>query len=204
MGEYATRLSDDIRIKIGTCEDMFYLRYEDREKVGAIPGNVNPHDTEDLKVIRFRLPFPNEDDIPIGQYEDPHRGQMLYKQSENGCSEYFADAEAGEKHMGSFQMYHKSGLLFSVPCHHGAKLPDLGLIKVHWNGKAPALVLGAVGLRPHGGDGPLRVYPVIRCIFCGEMWRSNWAEIWEYIPHDIRPRFEQYAQDEFNCFAVRT
>ena len=33
MGEYAIRKSDNDCIKIGTCEDMYYLRYEDQDKV---------------------------------------------------------------------------------------------------------------------------------------------------------------------------
>lgn len=44
MGEYAVRISDGERIKIGTCEDMLYLRFEDRHKVSAENGSVNPND----------------------------------------------------------------------------------------------------------------------------------------------------------------
>ena len=39
MGEYAIRKSDGESIKIGTCEDMYYLRYEDRFKVTPEEGS---------------------------------------------------------------------------------------------------------------------------------------------------------------------
>ncbi len=35
MGEYAKRLSDGTEIKIGTCEEMLYLRFEDRQGLSA-------------------------------------------------------------------------------------------------------------------------------------------------------------------------
>ena len=40
MGEYAKRNGKEI--KIGTCESMYYLRYEHRKQVQPMPGNVNP------------------------------------------------------------------------------------------------------------------------------------------------------------------
>ena len=40
MGEYATYAGQEI--KIGTCEDMFNLRLEDRAKVGTLPNSLNP------------------------------------------------------------------------------------------------------------------------------------------------------------------
>jgi hypothetical protein len=33
MGEYATRKSDNEYIKIGTCESMYYLRFDDINQV---------------------------------------------------------------------------------------------------------------------------------------------------------------------------
>ena len=39
MGEYAIRKSDNDCIKIGTCEDMYYLRYEDQDKVTPDSGS---------------------------------------------------------------------------------------------------------------------------------------------------------------------
>lgn len=33
MGEYAKRMRDGERVKIGTCENMYYLRFEERHQV---------------------------------------------------------------------------------------------------------------------------------------------------------------------------
>ncbi len=41
MGEFARRLSDGAEVKIGTCEEMLYLRFDDRHKVCALPNSVD-------------------------------------------------------------------------------------------------------------------------------------------------------------------
>src|SRR5437016_4579142 len=62
MGEYAQYGGQDV--KIGTCEDMYYLRYDQRWQVQALDGNVNP--VLDVAHLRFRFPWPDEDTIPPG------------------------------------------------------------------------------------------------------------------------------------------
>lgn len=64
MGEYAMYRGE--RIKIGTCESMYYLRAEQAGDVQPLPGNVNPTDPDDLRAIRFRFPWPDEDGIEPG------------------------------------------------------------------------------------------------------------------------------------------
>lgn len=185
MGEYAIRKSDGARIKIGTCEDMYYLRFEDREKVAPLPGNVDP--VRDACELRFRLPFPDEDDIPPGQYKEFERGLRLYRSTLAGtpsaCCEDFTD-ETTVKEPGTIQLHHPSGLLINVPCYHGHKLPDLGpTVKVFWNGKSHSLEL--TQLRPVMIEGELQVFPVVRCRHCGQAWRYQWADILEYIPDPV-------------------
>ena len=58
MGEYAKHKGEEI--KIGTCENMYYLRFDQRHKVKALPGNVDPNGA-DAYALRFRFPWPNED-----------------------------------------------------------------------------------------------------------------------------------------------
>ena len=60
MGEYAIRKSDREPIKIGTCEDMYYLRFEDQAK-------VTPDECSEFG-YRWRIPFPDEDHILPGDY----------------------------------------------------------------------------------------------------------------------------------------
>jgi hypothetical protein len=214
MGEYAKRKSDGQEVKIGTCENMYYLRYEDRAKVAKIPNSLNPAE-DDGDGLRFRLPFPDEDHLQPGEYENYNRGERLYKYDpcsfcNGGTSEFykekcphcqgtrkepyhteFTDPEAMES-PGSFQLSHPSGLLISVPCYHGMKLPDLGKdTRAGWNGKSWFFELYM--LRAAKVDGTVQVFPVVRCRHCGEQWRYQWSDIWDYIPADMQARLKVYA-----------
>lgn len=185
MVEYAKRISDGVEVKIGTCETMYYLRYEDRRKVLKVPNSLDPRTEKDLF---WRLPFPDEDKILIGQYQPFERGERLWKTSGEWTEDFsFSDVENVDA--GQFQMYHKeSGLIFSVPCHHGMKLPDMGPnIKPGWNGKSWALEL--VYLK----NTAEAVWPVVRCRFCGSMWRFTWEEILPYLHGELKSRLEIYA-----------
>ena len=167
MGEYAKYKG--VEIKIGTCENMYYLRYEDRDKVTKLHGSLNPA-TE--KNLFWRLPFPDEDKNGAGNYENYQRGYRLV----DGANNDFPIDETMENSVGSFQMSHPSGLLLSVPCHHGAKLPVAGEgWRVHWNGKSHAIELAFLKNTPEG------VLPVIRCRHCGDIWRCDWDEVLPYI-----------------------
>lgn len=66
MGEYAFRNSDGQHIKIGTCENMYYIRYEDRFKVR--PDEYSLDCSKETGLI-WRLPFPEEDHLKPGEYE---------------------------------------------------------------------------------------------------------------------------------------
>lgn len=66
MGEYAFRKSDGEYIKIGTCENMYYIRYEDRFKVTPEENSLDC--SVELDLI-WRLPFPEEDSLLPGEYE---------------------------------------------------------------------------------------------------------------------------------------
>jgi len=189
MGEYAVRKSDGVEIKIGTCEDMYYLRYEDIDKIKAIPHSVNP--SQCANELRFRLPFPDEDGMLPGEYEDFRRGALLYRASSvQGCSEEWKD-ESTANDPGSIQLTHKSGLLLGVPCYHGIKLPEVTKpMGAGWNGKSWAFEL--TQLRPTAEG----VKPIIQCRFCDHKWRYDWADIWEYVPQDLRPALRRYYEAE--------
>lgn len=191
MGEYAIRKSDGERIKIGTCEDMYYLRYEDRAKVRALSGNVDPE--REATALRFRLPFPDEDGLEPGSYEDYNRGVLLFR-----GNEYFTDDETAND-PGNIQLTHPSGLLVNVPCYHGAKLPALGDARVFWNGKSPSLEMRQ--LRPTDGG----VKPIVACRWCNGAWRYDWSDIWEYI-HDpaLRIALCMYREAEAAAAAAAT
>lgn len=75
MGEYANYGGQ--YIKIGTCEDMYYLRAQDAHKMGPADGSLDPKDPDVQKVIRFRFPWPEEDYQSPGEYE-PFRSEGLH------------------------------------------------------------------------------------------------------------------------------
>jgi len=190
MGEYA--LYNHEQVKIGTCEDMYYLRYEDRFKVSKLPGNVDP--VSDATSLRFRLPFPDEDNIQPGGYEEYNRYERLYAKDDTECR----NIHIGEDSTGIIQLTHKdSGLLLNVPCHHGQKLPEVGPnMKAFWNGKGHALVLSAIRPTEEG------VKPIVRCRFCDHAWRFDWADVFPYVQGEMRARLRAYAEAEDKAVAA--
>jgi hypothetical protein len=167
MGEYAIRKSDNQEIKIGTCENMYYLRYSDRDMVTALEGNVDPMDEDTVKQLRFRLPFPDEDNIKPGEYE-PFRGAQLYD---------FTNPDTAND-PGIVQLHSKKGLMVNVTCYHGEKLPENTKdVKFFWNGKSPAYELRFLKFI----DGV--VYGVYTCTECDHSWRKPLKEI---IPFMVR------------------
>ena len=192
MGEYGTRNSDGVEIKFGTCEMMYYLRFEDRNKVTPKDHSLDPATT---KGLFYRIPFVDEDDLEIGDYYDKgfDRGLRLFKDLKTHCVDFTDDQTIDTP--GNFQMKHESGLLLSVPCFHGLELPEIPDDEnwgVHWNGKAHAFELAH--LKHHNIKGVGRVRPVVRCRFCNKMWSYDWADVLPYI-HDgiLRARLEKYV-----------
>lgn len=98
MGEYATYRGNTV--KIGTCENMYYLRADQRHLV--------PDYDFVLDVERFRFPFPDEDDIKPGAFEDYSRGVKI-----PGWS--MPETLSGDEH-GSVQFTSQVGYVLSIPC----------------------------------------------------------------------------------------
>jgi len=151
MGEYAKRKSDGKEVKIGTCENMYYLRHEDKSKVKLCEGSGFGY--------RFRLPFPDEDSLQPGDYADHNRAYPL-----EGF-EWNARAED----VGHFSLSNGNGVRVYVECFHGEKKPDCGKAKVLAFAREYALYM----IREDAG----RLWPVVRCEHCGEQWRADWAHV---------------------------
>ena len=189
MGEYAVRKSDNERVKIGTCESMYYLRYEDREKVDKESNSINPA-TE--KELFWRLPFPDEDNVSIGEYDPFQRGYRLYQTIKENGKEYHQDFEGPDTvdSPGTIQLKHTdSGLMFNVNCYHGIKLPkETDEIKPFWNGKGWFFELVFIKNTENG------IVPIVQCRHCHRMWRYSWEEILPYIQDEtLKERLEQYV-----------
>lgn len=187
MGEYA-KLNNE-RIKIGTCEAMYYLRFDDRFKVTPEPDSLNPHNAKNLF---WRLPYPDEDMVKPGCYKDFDRGILLYRAVDKEIEPFEEDFPD----TGIVQAKHDCGLLINATCYHGQKLPDgNGDLKPFWNGRARYWfeLIHLKNSEKHG------IMPVIRCRYCRRMWSytpDEWPRILEFVPDKVlRQRLIIYSPD---------
>jgi len=186
MGEIATRKFDQERVKIGTCESMYYLRWDDIDRVVINYDLRQPG-------LSFRLPFPDEDDQLPGQYDPYNRGYRLLPYEDDGHTIAF-EAPETIAHPGLIQLHHLSGLLINAHCFHGLRLPEGSEeIQSHWNGKDPH-AWELVRVKHHPGAGLL---PLIQCRHCGQLFRSDWASV---LPHVQ----DQTLRDRLTAYAVTT
>jgi hypothetical protein len=182
MGEYATY--NEQEIKIGTCENMYYLRYSDIGKIRSRDGNVDVNDPKTVNQLRFRLPFPDEDHIKPGDYE-PFRGALL-------CG--YSDKKTIES-PGTVQFHSKTGMLVNITCYHGEKLPEnTKESRFFWNGKGPAYEL--TFLKFIDGE----CFGVYSCIDCNQSFRAPLKDLLpfmiRYEDQDLVKRLiEWYAPD---------
>ena len=149
MGEYAKYAGKEI--KIGTCEEMYYLRFDQRHDVIPMAGSLDPTDADALKVIRFRFPFPDEDGTPPGGFDRYNRYVHVTG----------ATIPAGVEHFG-VQFKAAEGYLLSLPCPEGSGFP--GGLKVWKNGWRGDVLLVQQAMR--GGW----LAPVFMCGGCGAKW----------------------------------
>lgn len=104
MGEYA--LYEGERIKIGSCEEMFWLRAEQADLVTPVAGSVDP--VKHRGKLLFRFPFPDEDGTAPGSFEDTFRRQPLVRY----CPPCDHPGRAGL----AYQQYHGNILVVVVRC----------------------------------------------------------------------------------------
>lgn len=105
MGEYANYLG--AQIKIGTCEDMYYLR---ADQIAAVKDYA--FDPETLAVVRFRFPWPDEDGTAPGAFGDPERKIPVW-----GASDLIREiAPDPEQHYSVQFVAREEGYVISLPC----------------------------------------------------------------------------------------
>ena len=73
MGEHVKLRGETV--KLGTCEDLYYTRFEQLKAMVSecqeMPGNMPPEEyLNPAHGWRYRFPFPDEDDVGIGEYQD--------------------------------------------------------------------------------------------------------------------------------------
>lgn len=155
MGEYAIRKSDGAEIKIGTCENMYYLRFDQRHLVKGMRGNVDPNDDSEVCSVRFRFPFPWEDAIQPGEFLDSDARIKLHNVS----------LPDGVDHS-KVQFQNAAGVLISLPCPlstEGKAFEAQTGLKFGFNGYSGDV--GIVQQRKLSPTGPLAL--ICQCGVCG-------------------------------------
>ncbi len=118
MGENAKHCGR--RIKIGTCVDLYYLRAGQARSVEQVAGSLDPADPRTQRHIRFRFPWPDEDAVPPGGFENFDRGLAVH-----------ASPPEDLEH-GLVQFKAQPGYLVSLPCPEGPQADRAP--KIHRNG----------------------------------------------------------------------
>lgn len=157
MGEYATY--NRKKIKIGTCEQMYYLRADQVHKIHPLRNSVNPQSAEQAGMIRFRFPFPQEDGIAPGAFENSDYGLGLY-----GLE---PPEDIDHNRLQFTRNYPESGgIWISTPCPRSKEGKASGL-KFSYNGFSGPVAIHSQRLV----DGQLKL--IMRCGDCGALWRIN-------------------------------
>lgn len=151
MGEYAKYRGESV--KIGTCEDMYYLRHGQRKVVTRERGNVDP--VADVTALRFRFPFPDEDHIEPGHFETYGRHVAVPSGWRPADGTFDHD---------NVQFTSRVGYLLSIPCPESGRVPDG--VRVHKNGWHGDFLLVQ---QKQLADG--RLVPVLQCGGCGAKFR---------------------------------
>ena len=204
MGEYAYT-ADQGTVKVGTCNTMYYLRYEDRHLTR--PVTVFDFDPAAHFDLFWRLPFPDEDDLGTAKHStidtpcEYDRGVPLYRRTEDHGVEYYTDSDLINQ-PGRIQLTHPSGLLVLTACYHGLRLPtEGGEFSASWNGYRHSLELKHI---KNDQDGKL--LPVVGCKHCLQLWTlrdepsdppgAAWKKILDYVEHDaeLHRRLSEYAR----------
>lgn len=191
MGEYAIRKSDRTEIKIGTCQSMYFLRWEQRTSVDPAKNSLDPSRTPNLW---WRLPVPEEDQILPGDYSAGWACATLIDYSDD-TGERVEYAPTGDPGAGVLHVHHReAGILVTMPCHHGDRLPDMGKSRAAFNGRPP-LWYELCGVKNHKEtDGSISLLPLVRCRICGHMFRDSWAGVLPHILDEtLRERLTDYA-----------
>tara|TARA_R100001463_G_scaffold4185_1_gene16091 strand:- start:4003 stop:4668 length:666 start_codon:yes stop_codon:yes gene_type:complete len=175
MGEYAKLKSTGEEIKIGTCESCYYLRFDDRHLIEY---------DHSFKDMWFRLPFPDEDHISVGSYDDYDRAAPLYdyEDPEDDTIRTPFTYEGTEKHPGLIQLRHDTGLMINVPCYHGQKLPEMGEGKAFFNGKDPHIFELCMVKYQEVDEHNYELVPLVRCKACKSTFRTDWPHVLNHLP----------------------
>lgn len=166
----AIRISDNAKVKIGTCNEMFYCRYDQLDQI---------HYEHETKGLLWRIPIPDEDGIKPGDFEYPiiHTDYIPFEHRIDSSMLKVGDIELMTNNPGYRQLVDKyCGLIVSIKCLHGLELPKSGNeARFFWNGKANPLYLSFL----ENADDQMFVCVSCRC--CNKTWGFGFNEIFPAI-----------------------
>jgi len=127
MGEFAINRKGE-RVKIGTCENMYYIRHD---QINEVEYNFNFN-------CYFRLPLESEKKYGAGEFPDfgDGNGILIYN-----ADDFFTHEQVDTLKPGVQYIKNGFGIMINLPCYHGLKLPQITGAEIYWNGKTPCFDL---------------------------------------------------------------
>ncbi|HPA58043.1 MAG TPA: hypothetical protein PLT70_11515 [bacterium] len=123
MGEFAKNRKGE-RVKIGTCEMMYYIRH-DQIKTVEYDFSFDCY---------FRLQIESEKKVEAGYFDYPQKGILIYN-----AEKFFTHEQVDTLKPGIDQINNGHGILINLPCYHNLKLPDIKGSTSILTAKAPFL-----------------------------------------------------------------
>ena len=165
MGEYA--LYRGTPVKLGTCEDLYYVRYADFARMvaqGELERHIGNGAPEDYLsgAYRFRFPFPDEDALMPFTYEDYDKGYLV---NVTAAPDLVAIAEHRRAGASLHPRYGGYNVNVSFPCPQTEDFATVKSSGIDWR------ILEIVQQRPYEGS----LWTVTRCPYCGVQYRLDAA-----------------------------
>lgn len=167
MGEYARRKIDGQEVKIGTCNRMYYCRYDQKNEIDY------PYNSDNLI---WRIPNPDEDGTLPGDYNySLLRDDVIVPwKLKLDSSKLKREDVAILKETGTIQLSDKRmGLLVNIRCPHGLPLKQETNTQcsLGYNGHQNTLHL--CGLK----NTQRELTVVFSCASCGSIWSDSFYEL---------------------------
>jgi hypothetical protein len=181
MGEYVKNIQGE-EVKIGTCENLYYCRYSDKEML------LNADEYFDEKNgFRYRFPFPDEDNKFPGDYDPYGRGFEVLLLEE--CSPTLIDDLREENYHHNTLTHNVNNMNIFVPCplSHGFSLKT--------SAGGPQNVVKIVQQKLVEGN----LWTVIECGYCGAKVRIDLYQAQE-LCNSILQHIEMIKDPETKMF----
>jgi hypothetical protein len=188
MGEYIKYKGHEI--KLGTCESMYYARLdqlkEARFEMEKMGGNLDIAEYLDPKNgFRYRFPFPDEDNIQIGDFEEYDKGLVIQLHPDD-----YSIAEFD--HYDKWSECHPQGGGYNVnvchPCPQSPKIDDFKHSPITWR------IVAIKQQKQVDGE----IWVVIGCPYCGALVRLPYEDAIKLV-HSIEAGYvNQHDQTDSN------